>query len=176
MARQATVGQSQSNAPIPIRVVEADLKLPEHQKAVLAMVDAYSRDSMGKAKPLHPDVRARLIPGLQRHPTTLVFLAFAGEQAVGAAVCFIGFSTFAAKPLINIHDFVVLSALRGKGVGRRLLETIEGKARELGCCKLTLEVMDNNHRALRMYEAAGFVRYALQKDAGTAIFMSKQLR
>src|SRR6266513_1199442 len=104
MARQATVGQSQSNAPIPIRVVEADLKSPEHQKAVLAMVNAYSRDSMGKAKALHPDGRARVIPGLQRHPTTLVFLAFVDDHAVGAAVCFVGFSTFAAKPLIKIHD------------------------------------------------------------------------
>src|SRR6266487_3770067 len=140
------------------------------------MIDVYARDPMGETKPHDPDVRARLIPGLQKHPTTLVFLAFAGEQAVGAAVCFIGFSTFAAKPLINIHDFVVLSALRGKGVGRRLLKAIERKARELSCCKLTLEVMDNNHRALRMYETAGFVRYALQKEAGTAIFMSKQLR
>ena len=53
-----------------IRVVEADLNLPEHQKAVLAMIDAYSRDPMGGAKSLDPDVRARLIPGLQRHPTT----------------------------------------------------------------------------------------------------------
>ena len=175
MARQATLRRSQNNTPISIRIIEADLKLAKHREAVLAMVDAYSRDSMGDAKPLDPDVRARLIPGLQKHPTTLVFLAFAGDQAVGAAVCFIGFSTFAAKPLINIHDFVVLSALRGKGVGRRLLEAIEGKARELGCCKVTLEVMDNNHRALRMYQAAGFVRYALQKDAGTAIFMSKPL-
>ena len=159
----------------PIRVVEGDLKLPAHQKAVLAMIDVYARDPMGETKPLDPDVRARLIPGLQNHPTTVVFLAFHGDQAVGAAVCFIGFSTFAAKPLINIHDFVVLSALRGKGVGRRLLEAIEGKARELGCCKLTLEVMDNNHRALRIYEAAGFARYALQKGSGTAIFMSKPL-
>lgn len=102
------------------------------------MIDVYARDPMGETKPLDPDVRARLIPGLQNHPTTVVFLAFHGDQAVGAAVCFIGFSTFAAKPLINIHDFVVLSALRGKGVGRSLLEAIEGKARELGCCKLTL--------------------------------------
>jgi ribosomal protein S18 acetylase RimI-like enzyme len=158
-----------------IRVVEADLKLPAHQKAVLAMIDVYARDPMGETKPLDPDVRARLIPALQNHPTTVIFLAFHGDQAVGAAVCFIGFSTFAAKPLINIHDFVVLSALRGKGVGRSLLEAIEGKARELGCCKLTLEVMDNNHRALRIYEAAGFARYALQKGSGTAIFMSKPL-
>ena len=137
------------------------------------MVDAYSRDPMGNGKPLDSDVRARLIHGLQKHPTTLIFLAFNEDDPVGAAVCFIGFATFAAKPLINIHDFVVLPATRGKGVGRLLLEAVEKKARALGCCKLTLEVMDNNHQALRMYQAAGFSRYALQEEAGTAIFMSK---
>jgi len=70
---------------------------------------------------------------------------------------------------------MVLSAFRGKGVGRRLLEVVEAKARELGCCKLTLEVMDNNDRALRAYQAAGFVRYSLQEDAGPAIFLTKPL-
>jgi ribosomal protein S18 acetylase RimI-like enzyme len=158
-----------------IRIVEADLTLPEHREGVLALVDAYSMDAMGSGKPLDRDVRARLIPGLQRHPTTLTFLAFEGEQPVGVAVCFIGFSTFAAEPLVNIHDCIVLPAFRGKSVGRRLLEAVEGKARELGCCKLTLEVMDNNDRALRAYKAVGFVRYSLQKDAGTAIFLSKPL-
>jgi ribosomal protein S18 acetylase RimI-like enzyme len=159
-----------------IRIVEADLSLAEHQEAVLAMVDAYSRDAMGNGKPLDQDVRTRLIPGLRRHPTTLIFLAFDGVQPIGAAVCFIGFSSFAAKPIINIHDFVVLPASRGKGIGRRLLEAVEAKARELGCCKLTLEVMDKNHQAIRMYQAAGFKRYSLQEEAGVAIFMSKPLQ
>ena len=163
------------NASSPIRIIEADLSLPAQQEAVLAMVDAYSRDAMGDGKPLDPDVRAQLIPGLRRHPTTLIFLAFDGEQPVGAAVCFIGFSTFAAKPLINIHDFVVLPTSRGKGIGRQLLRAVEAKARELGCCKLTLEVMDKNHQAVRMYQATGFERYALQEEAGAAIFMSKPL-
>jgi GNAT superfamily N-acetyltransferase len=175
MDRQATIPHSQSNAPIPIRIIEADLTLSEHQEAVLAMVDAYSRDAMGDAKPLDPDVRARLIPGLRKHPTTLIFLAFADKRPVGVAVCFIGFSTFAAKPLINIHDCLVVADYRGKGAGRRLLEAVEGKARELGCCKLTLEVMDKNDRAVRAYKAAGFLPYALQEEAGTAIFMSKPL-
>ena len=159
-----------------IRIVEADLSLAEHQEAVLAMVDAYSRDAMGNGKPLDQDVRTRLIPGLRRHPTTLIFLAFDGVQPIGAAVCFIGFSSFAAKPIINIHDFVVLPASRGRGIGRRLLKAIEAKARELGCCKLTLEVMDKNHQAIRMYQAAGFERYSLQEEAGVAIFMSKPLK
>jgi len=159
-----------------IRIEEADLSLAEHQEAVLAMVDAYSRDAMGNGKPLDQDVRTRLIPGLRRHPTTLIFLAFDGIQPIGAAVCFIGFSSFAAKPIINIHDFVVLPASRGKGIGRRLLEAVEAKARELGCCKLTLEVMDKNHQAIRMYQAAGFERYYLQEEAGVAIFMSKPLQ
>src|SRR6266480_4403955 len=83
MARQATVRQSQSNVPIRIRIVETDLKLSEHQEAVLAMVDAYSRDAMGNAKPLDPDVRARLVPALRKHATTLIFLAFADERPVG---------------------------------------------------------------------------------------------
>jgi ribosomal protein S18 acetylase RimI-like enzyme len=160
----------------PIRIIEADLSLPAHQEGVLAMVDAYSRDAMGDGKPLDRDVQTQLIPGLKRHPTTLIFLAFDGDQPVGVAVCFVGFSTFAAKPLINIHDFVVLPTSRGKGIGRRLLEAVEAKARELGCCKLTLEVMDKNRQAVRMYRAAGFERYALQEESGAAIFMSKPLQ
>jgi ribosomal protein S18 acetylase RimI-like enzyme len=164
------------DASSPIGIVEADLSLPAHQQAVLAMVDAYSRDAMGDGKPLDQDIRAQLIPGLRRHPTTLIFLAFDGDQPVGAAVCFIGFSTFAAKPLINIHDFVVLPTSRGKGIGRQLLEAVETKAKELGCCKLTLEVMDKNDQAVRMYQARGFERYALQEEAGAAIFMCKPLQ
>ena len=37
-----------------------------------------------------------------------------------------------------------------------LFAAIEQRARELGCCKLTLEVLENNHRARRVYAAAGF--------------------
>jgi ribosomal protein S18 acetylase RimI-like enzyme len=40
---------------------------------------------------------------------------------------------------------------------------------------LTLKVMDNNDRALRAYEAAGFGRYSLQENGSAAIFLSKPL-
>lgn len=161
--------------PSAIRTVPADLDRPEHQAAVLAMVDAYSRDAMGDGAPLSPEARERLIPGLRQHPTTLVFLAYDADTPIGVAVCFLGFSTFAAKPLVNLHDVAVLPTHRGRGVGHALLAAVEAKARALGCCKLTLEVLDQNHRALRTYTAAGFTRYALQPGAGEAIFLTKPL-
>jgi ribosomal protein S18 acetylase RimI-like enzyme len=161
--------------PNPVRIVEADLNLREHQDAVVEMTDAYSRDPFGDGKPLDPSVRERLISGLQRHSTTFVVLAFEGTRPIGIATCFTGFSTFAAKPLINIHDLAVAPDFRSRGVGRGLLEAVESKARVLGCCKLTLEVLDQNHRALGAYKAFGFERYALQEGAGEAIFMTKPL-
>jgi GNAT superfamily N-acetyltransferase len=158
-----------------IRYLQADLDNAEHAATVLALVDAYSRDPMGDGAPLDPEVRERLIPGLRRHPTTLIFLAYDGATPVGVAVCFLGFSTFSAKPLVNLHDVCILPAHRARGVGRGLLAAVEAKARELGCCKLTLEVLDKNDRALRTYFAAGFKRYSLQPGAGEAIFLTKPL-
>ena len=130
---------------------------------------------MGAGEPLSADVRRALIPGLQQHPTTLIFLAYQGGKPVGIALCFRGFSTFAARPLINIHDFAVLSAHRGQGIGRRLLEAVECKAREMGCCRLTLEVQEDNHGARRVYAAAGFTQAVYEPAAGGALFLSKPL-
>jgi ribosomal protein S18 acetylase RimI-like enzyme len=139
-----------------IAIVEADLGDPKHQDAIVHLVDTYARDPMGGGKALPAEVRAALIPGLQRHPTTVVFLAWHSEIPVGIAVCFVGFSTFLARPLINIHDLAVIPTYRGQGVGRLLLEQVAAKGKALGCCKLTLEVRSDNHPAQRLYEAVGF--------------------
>jgi len=139
-----------------VTIIEADLTAPPHQQAIVHLINNYARDPMGGGRDLPPDVRERLIPGLRQHPTTLVFLAMDDETPVGIAVCFLGFSTFAARPLINIHDLAVLPDYRGMGVGRRLLEQVEAKGRALGCAKLTLEVRADNDQAQRLYRRVGF--------------------
>jgi ribosomal protein S18 acetylase RimI-like enzyme len=158
-----------------IEVLEADLTVPTHQQAVVELIDAYATDPMGNGAPLTEDVRRALIPGLRMHPASLIFLAFRGTSAIGIAVCFRGFSTFAARPLINIHDLAVLPTHRGHGAGRRLLEAVEVKARSMGCCKVTLEVQENNRRARRVYEAAGFAQAHYQEAAGGALFYAKPI-
>lgn len=157
-----------------VNVVEADLSRPEHQQAICDMLDAYSRDPMGNGRSLDPDVRERLVPALRDHPTAVVLLAYDGERPVGIATCFQGMSTFAARRLLNLHDLAVIPEYRGQGVGRRLLAAVEEKARALGCCKVTLEVLENNP-ARQIYEASGYSTLDYGNGAGQSLFLAKPL-
>ena len=158
-----------------VEIVEADLDDTGHQQAIVHLIDDYAQEPIISGKPLADSVRRELIDGLRKHPTTIVLLAFQGNQAVGVAVCFLGYSTFAAKPLLNIHDLAVLAEHRRRGVGRDLLAATERKARELGCCKLTLEVDGNNHAAQRVYESFGFDSTQHVENIGRAFFLTKNL-
>jgi ribosomal protein S18 acetylase RimI-like enzyme len=93
---------------------------------------------------------------LEAVPHHLVLLAFVDEGPVGLAICFQGFSTFLAQPLLNVHDLAVLPEARGRGVGDALLAAIEAEARRRGCCKVTLEVREDNPVARRLYVRNGF--------------------
>jgi ribosomal protein S18 acetylase RimI-like enzyme len=147
---------------------------PADAAAILRLVDAYARDPRGGGQALSQQVCERLLPGLAAHPTSRAWLAFDGDEAVGVCVGFIGFSTFHARPLLNIHDLAVLAGQRGRGIGQALLTAAEADARAEGCCKLTLEVLEDNHPARRLYERFGFndVRYG---DSGAMKFLGKPL-
>ena len=139
-----------------ITIVDADLTNPNHAAALLDLLDAYMRDPMEGGTPAPEYVRQNLIPGLLAHPASYSYLAYQGEKPVGFAVCFLSFSTFNARPLINIHDIYVDTSLRGLGIGRRILDRIEATARSMNGCALTLEVRKDNHRARGLYRKFGF--------------------
>jgi ribosomal protein S18 acetylase RimI-like enzyme len=157
------------------RIIQADLNDTHHQAAVLEMTRAYARDPMGNGRDLPEQVCGVLIERLRAHPTTLIFLALNEEGPVGIVTCFVGFSTFAGRPLVNIHDLYVVPNHRRDGVARKLLEAVENGARALGCCKLTLEVQENNRAALTLYRSLGFVNGQYQPEAGTVLFREKRL-
>jgi ribosomal protein S18 acetylase RimI-like enzyme len=157
-----------------VQVRVADLEDARDAQAVVHLIDAYARDPRGGGTPLAEDARKRLVPGLRAHPTTRVWLAFDGARAVGVCVGFLGFSTFQARPLLNIHDLAVLPDARGAGVGRALLAAAEAHAVAIGCCKLTLEVLEDNAPARGLYARFGF-RDVTYGESGPARFLGKPL-
>lgn len=159
----------------PIAIIKADYADPAQRKAIPCLLNAYAKGLLGFRKEIKNHVLNELVPGLERMQNAVVLLARSGSDYVGMTIGFIGFSTFHAKPLMNIHDFMVLEDFRGQGIGRAFLEEIETIAREMGCCKITLEVQENNTPARSLYRGNGFEDSFLDTEAGSQLSMTKNI-
>jgi GNAT superfamily N-acetyltransferase len=158
-----------------IEIIEADLVIAEHARAVIALMDEYARDPMGGGGGLSDYAKAHLIDELASRSTARVILAFVDRQPAGLVICLEGFSTFACQPLLNIHDAIVALPHRGRGLSKLLLQAAEQIAIDLGCCKLTLEVLEHNYIAQKAYRSVGFNSYELNPQMGKALFWEKKL-
>lgn len=130
---------------------------------------------MGGGKPLSDYAKTHLIAEMAARASLFSVLAFNGTEAIGLVNCAEGFSTFACRPLVNIHDVAVIPAYRGRGIATKMLARVEHLARMRGACKLTLEVLTGNHAAVRLYSANGFDAYQLDPQMGHANFLQKWL-
>lgn len=163
------------NMAARVEVRLADYADPADREALVSLLDAYARDPAGGGTPISGFVCQNLVDELAKRPFAFSVLAFDGAQPVGLINCFEGFSTFACRPLVNVHDVVVLEGHRGRHIASLMLAKVEELARERGACKLTLEVLSGNTRAMRAYEREGFAGYQLDPSFGTATFMHKKL-
>ncbi len=160
---------------VGVSVLQAHYADPVHAQALVAMLDAYARDPAGGGQALSAHAREHLVAELAARPTAFSVLAFDGSQVVGLVNCIEGFSTFACKPLVNVHDLAVAASHRGRRIGAQMLVLVEQIARQRGACKLTLEVLAGNQSANRLYARTGFVSYQLDPTMGHAQFLQKWL-
>jgi ribosomal protein S18 acetylase RimI-like enzyme len=140
------------------------------------LLDGYAKDPAGGGTPLGAFAKANLIAELASRPQAFSVLAIEGTEPIGLVNCIEGFSTFACKPLVNIHDVVVVPACRGQRLAENMLALVEDIAAGRGACKLTLEVLQGNYSAVRLYERVGFAAYQLDPAMGDARFYQKWLR
>lgn len=168
-------------ATITVRPV--DYGNAREAQALVELLDGYARDVAGGGTPLSAEVKRDLPEAmLRRRPQAFSVIAWAadasaphGELPVGLINCLEGFSTFACRPLVNVHDVVVAPGWRGHRIAQRMLHKVEALAVERGACTLTLEVLSGNHNALRAYEREGFAAYTLDPSMGQAQFLQKML-
>lgn len=171
---------SHPDASHRLQIVMADFTKPRDITALRELMQMYATDPLGGGEPLSADVLERLPETLSKRSGAYTFLAYVDGEAAGIINTFEGFSTFKCAPLLNIHDVAVVPRWRGHRFDNttivdHLFMRVEAKARDLGCCKMTLEVLDNNERAKRAYARCGFAAYELDPAAGKAQFWQKPL-
>jgi len=143
-------------ATLSYSYVELDFEDQDHQTALFNLMNAYMLDRMGCEKPLKPDSFQDLVRGLQNQANYVGVLVKSNDEYIGLANCFVNFSTFQMSSLINIHDLIVLPDYRGKGVGRFLMQSVKNIAKKRNCCKISLEVRNDNQPAQNLYLSEGF--------------------
>jgi ribosomal protein S18 acetylase RimI-like enzyme len=94
--------------------------------------------------------------GFGERPHFDALLAFDGDEAVGLAVYFFEFSTWRGRPGVYVQDMYVAPRMRGRGLGRDLMEAVVRRSRERGGRYVKLAVYDGNEQAIGFYRSLGF--------------------
>ena len=158
-----------------ILVLQASYTNAVHADAIGLLLNSYAEDPMGGGHSLPADLLQQLPAELAKRPHAFSVLAFVGGEPAGLVNCFEGFSTFACRPLVNVHDVVVKEQFRGLGLSQKMLQKVEEIARQRGCCKITLEVLEGNELAQSAYRKFGFDDSVFDPAHGRMLFWHKPL-
>ncbi len=114
---------------------------------------AYER-GLHEVSATEDDLRAAL---LAAQPSLFAHVAEEGGHAVGFALWFLNYSTWAGRHGIYLEDLYVKPDLRGQGHGRALLAALARICVERGYARLEWWVLDWNSPARGFYESLGAV-------------------
>lgn len=133
-----------------------NLNVKQDQQALFTLMNAYMMDKMGIEEELSSEHFKQILIGLQQQCNYRGIVVTKDDEAVGLANCFVNFSTFKAKPLLNIHDFIILPKYRELGIGRYLMQSVKQFSKANKHCKITLEVREDNTIAQSLYQSECF--------------------
>lgn len=105
-------------------------------------------------------------------PFAEAVIAREGDEAVGFALWFHNYSTFAGRPGLYLEDLYVRPAFRGRGHGEALLRHLARLAVERGCARFEWAVLDWNTPAIAFYRKLGAVAmddWTVQRVTGPAL-------
>jgi GNAT superfamily N-acetyltransferase len=88
-------------------------------------------------------------------PSAEALVAVDGGKVVAYALFFHNFSTFLGKRGLYLEDLYVQPAMRGGGLGKRMLKELAALAVERQCGRFEWTVLDWNQNAIDFYEKMG---------------------
>ena len=105
-------------------------------------------------------------------PAAEAVIAEDATGALGFALFFHNFSTWAGRRGIYLEDLYVTPEARGRGVGGALLRHIAALAVARGCARFEWSVLDWNAEAIAFYRrmgAVGMDEWTVQRVSGDAL-------
>ncbi|HKV24853.1 MAG TPA: GNAT family N-acetyltransferase [Candidatus Acidoferrum sp.] len=139
---------------------------PQDEPILLRMMRALAEQEPGPYFFDEPVVRAALRRFVTDENLGRAWIFFDGENPVGYIVLTFGYSFEFHGRDSFIDELYVESSYRNQGIGRRAMQFVESRARELEVNAIHLEVDDGNAPAEQLYRRVGFAdhsRYLMPK-------------
>ncbi len=128
---------------------------PEDAATIVRLVRAlavFEKEPVESVKLREADV---VRDGFGAAPRFEVLIAELDQEPIGFALFFPSYSTWEGRPGLYVEDIFVEERARGLGIGRRLMAEIADIARQRGCPRVELSVLDWNP-AREFYQRIGF--------------------
>ena len=133
-----------------VELREVDPESPAAQRCLRAYVAELHRRAPDRG--FDPKKGATALPHEVRPPNGAFVVAYLRGEAIGC-----GAVKHQPSNVTDIKRMWVAESARGLGIGRRLLEHLEGLAREHGSGEARLETSDVLPEAIALYRSAGYV-------------------
>lgn len=122
-------------------------------------------------------------PGVARLVEIVTAMFVAGEITVllvgdgpdGISVLRFRTAIWTGEPEAHLQEFYVVPALRGRGIGRALLEASMEVAREAGATGIDLNTGATDTAARALYESSGFTNREGSADGPSMLFYEREL-
>lgn len=133
---------------------------------VPALLSLYAQLGQDDGSVLSREDAAALLARIATYPDYQIRLALLDGRAVGTlALLVMDNLAHAGSRSAVVEDVVVDASVRGRGIGRLLMEDAMGIARAKGCYKIVLNSNDNRQDAHRFYRTLGY------RTHGTSFFV-----
>ena len=106
--------------------------------------------------------------GFSKNPEYVSFVAESEKGIAGMALAYKRFSTWKGV-VLHLEDLIVKKALRGNGIGTKLLDRVVQYGYDLGVKRISWEVLDWNAPAFEFYNQKG----AKTKDDWKVVHLDK---
>lgn len=138
--------------PQPLTIRQATI---DDLDLIVPLFDAYRQFYRLASDPEH--ARQFLLDRF-RHQQSIMFLAFAGNRAIGFIQLYPSFSSGAMARILILNDLFVSPERRRQGAGTALLDHAATYGRNIGAVRLVLSTELTNTAAQAVYEKAGWKR------------------
>ncbi len=138
--------------PLTAASVRITIVDPEHRDARACLQTYAAELNRRSRRHFDPEVGATVQPHELRPPAGAFFVAYLHAEPVGC-----GAVKHPAGAPAEIKRMWLAPRVRGIGLGRRLLATLEGRARDAGAHVARIETNSDLGEALSLYASAGWV-------------------